>query len=1582
MNSRPTIPTKREFPSEDRDRPFGTAPKAPKLDNYTSATEASRQEATKSTSPSAVRQTVNPDTGRDRDRASPTEARKDGPSNLTQIQTQRDTDVPMTDASPRTEKPPVSAASSAPEVLQDSDDDLDLDDADFAESEAKYNREKALLEAKRIDLSAPHLRATTPLSEIMLLASLTIDHLPRQDTKSVDEEMASVPPLQPPAEVIAAELPTPKAEEETGDVVMEDENEKGERPLAPATRALRLRQGDGDDTDEEPDYSSLPYLGSGPPTPISQLEGPRMDESVMLAIRDKLKATIEPELSPEETLQQYANIYRQWRLKIRELDDTKDHDDPERQPSAEPSVRVTTPDAASAAMGPLLDLPPTTSGRRGHGSRWATELDLETAIKESLKTAEEERMGKKDREPTRSMADPEKEATLPLQLTTYEVQRRRFIDTNFQREPGQGLFVFHYEPPEDDFTEEEHKIMVQQYKDQYSKKWGKLAEMLYKEAGTSRTYKDCINHYYATKWGREYKGKLKRGRGARKRGGGAGRRGAISNMGDRPDPSGDDGLPPALTETGRPRRSAAPTFGGAETDLDTTTSTPTSGRLRRPTDADGTQEKVGRKKAPKEKGGRKAKAQPLVAAAPVGSPVKSDRKVMNVKMEDEQVHRHALGEMLPMQPALDEAMNIVTEPQYHPGQTLTVPEKPRAQPNSRPGPSSYWSVTEQADFRKYVAHFGTNWVAIAQHMGTKTQTMVKNQYLRIMENGQDPELERFANEADARRGRGEDVGPPPTPTPASKRRYESTQVAAPRTLAPTPEATIPPAMALAKASPPGSASSSRYSNIAQAPQEVKPVVPAPGYPITDSGPPSIPSQPQLPPQTQQSPPGQPPRGPGHQFQHVSQPETRRPPPVGYFSQQDFPPRRDHRPSSQSSNAPQNARPLQPQVQSQLRAQEPSQTPFYRPTPQERESASRLEHQQQQSQQDHDARMRYHAQHGRRISGEVAATHSRHLPSTVTPVPQMRAAQSAGSPEHHPVSSQHRVMPQQQPDAPVQPPISLPPTQHLPPRSAMETPPLKEETRVYPVPHIPQTQQPLPPPTPSQGYPPLAQPPPQTAPPPPAPKPASEPRKSNLLSLLNDPEPEEPRRKKPVEQNVPSHTPTPQQQMPIAPPPPVSQALPPQRDPYRDPATSQPPYGRSFPGQQSVLPQMASGRQVVDLTNEQVSAGRGLPRESWRQSYSGQSQHQPVPAHNSPHAGLAQLANHRSVFAQHNAPRYNPSPPPLATYNNSPHLHSRTPSISGAPTQPPRHSMTPSTSVPHAQGITSQSLQPNPYAQVDPPGSGAQPPGPVGMQPSPHMHMSHVASQRELHSRNEQSRGHNAAIGYSNTATSGEHHSMPQHMRGPSMADPYRRDPRDIHHDFDARNPERDMSRELAHRGDALRESYHLSRPAGPPQSHADARYQAPQDRGYLPPRAQTHLSRSEHGPPPTLQHPPHSSLGESNHALYGQRQEEPIHRFREAYPLDARISERMQEQAQQHQPGRDDPFAREREMREREMRDRDMREREAREREMQEAQYHRDSMMRRPGPPPQGHDQRGGPPTQPMDWSRHPPPQQQERWNR
>ncbi|KAF2474159.1 uncharacterized protein BDR25DRAFT_351689 [Lindgomyces ingoldianus] len=1559
VNRVASIPTKRDFPSEDRERPFGATLKAPKVEGTSTAAESQRLEHQK-LGISTVAQTS--DNRGPTNRASSEQLPKISSLKSQLLESRRLSDVSMPDASPPAVKPPVSVNSSAPGVMEDSDEDLDLDEADFAESEAKYNKEKALLVSKRIDLRVARLRATSPLQEIMLLASITSDHLPHDETQAPDpaEEEIPIPPIaQAPPGSTTTELLTPKAEE-TEDITMEETSPVS--GIAPATRALRPLRELSIDRESTPDLSSLPWLRDGPPTPLSDLDQdrPALSEASLEAIRNKLRNDSVPSISHKEVLKQYADAYRQWRLRIRDLDENREHEEQERPQSAEPSMKVTTPDIQSSAIAAMMEVPPATTGRRGHSGRWATELDFEQVLKESLKTAEEERMGKKEKGPKKSISDPEREATLPLQMTEQEVQRRRFIDTNFQREPGQGIFVYHYEPPEDDFSQEEHDIMVRHYKDQYAKKWGKLAEMLHKEAGTSRTYKDCINHYYKSKWNKEYKGKVKRGRGARRaRGGGAarGRIAATANA-ERPEAYGEDGPPPlALTDSGRPRRQAAPTF-GAESELDANTPVPTPGRPRRQTDADGAPEKGGRRgKAGKEKGGRKPKNQPL-AAAPAESPMKIDRKerALGVKMEDE-FSKRTLGELtLPIgQPSsMEDPMSLQGDTHLHPALSTgssTMIERPKAHANARLGPSSYWSVAESTDFKKNVAHFGTDWAAIANYMGTKTQTMVKNQYLRLVESGTAPELARLANEADQKRERGEDLGPPPTPTPAQKRRYESSTTA-PRPLAPTPEVTellnspatqavIPP-----KSSPPN-ITSSRFSAIIQAPQ-VKPIVPASSAaPLPES-----PIAPAPPMQQQQSPQAQPSRSQQQHHHHSSHSQHKahpHGPRAGFFSD-DLPPRSENRPPSQPS-IPQPHRPLAQQFPHQLRPQEQQHASPFRPSIQpEREVQSRPE-----PQQEHEGSGRFPLHHARRISQDLAP-HRHFQPNALSAgqiMPQMSTNSGAGSPETRP-------LPMQQPRQPVQP--SQPPVdvtsqapsvvvvaQQLASRSTVVTPPVKEEQRHYPLPQIPQIPQPQAPPqlqAQPQNYSQLPQPSVQPPPQPVVSKPTTEPKISSLLSLLNDPEPEEPRRKKPSEQSIPSHTPTPQQQAPIAPPPPNPQTLPQRREGFGDLGTTQLPYSRSSFAQQASQSQASTGRTMVDLTNEQPP-NRQHPRDSWqqRQSYHpSQSQAQQTQSLNSPHMTLAQpnlsLSNHRAVLAQHNAPRHNPSPPPHNAYH-SPHAHSRTPSLTQPPQQQPRHGISSSASMQAAAGAT-QILQPNPYAQVDPPGTGSQPTGPVGMRPSPHLHTTHAVQHRESQGRNEQTQSHNGSLSYSNPQTPIDRHPSHPHMRTGGLPEPYR--PRE--NDFDARNRERDVSRELSHRAELMmrqereRDSI-LSNPqlrsAAPQSTLQDLRYQpqTQQDRGYPTQRSHTPLSRADHVQHPSLQHHPHSLLVDNNHVLIGQRLQEdptpPPHRMREAYPPRDerdRFTDRIrEEQAQQQARIRSDEYlVRERDARFREdllRRDRD-----------------------------------------------------------
>ncbi|KAF2005388.1 hypothetical protein P154DRAFT_392314, partial [Amniculicola lignicola CBS 123094] len=1504
----------------------------------------------------------------------------------TPIDVRRMSNISMPDAPSHTDKPLLSSASSAPEVLgSDSDDDLDLDDADFAESEAKYNREKAHLQSKRIDLSVSRFRVTAILQEIMILASLTTEHLPQPpppDPEVVTEELIPVQPVQPPPESAPTELLTPKAEE-TDEITVEDK--AIEKPLAPATRALRLRREPSPEEEEpSPDLSCLPYYVSAPPTPQSAAENDHqtLPDTLILAMRDKVKKEVDAEVSYSAVLEEYAAAYRKWRLGIRELDEEREEDE-DRQQSIEPGLKVTTPDApSSSAMAAMLEVPPPTAGRRAHSGRWATELDIELVMQESLKTLAEEKKGKKEPE-LKSFADPEREATVPFALTPEEADRRRFIDTNYQREPGEGHLVYHYEPPEDDFTEFEHKIMVQHYhKDQYAKRWGKLAEVLHKEAGTSRTYKDCINHYYATKWNREYKGKQKRG--GRRKGAGV-KRGRVAANAERLDAAGEDGLAPqALTGGGRPRRLAAPVF-GTDSDPDPLTAS-NPGRHGSAAGTDTIPEKMTRaKKVAKKKGPREAKSQPL-AAAPAASPHRNERKdrLPGVRIEEE-LPKRLSDEMMETMPStfFEDQLALQIDPQVQAGLSSGMTERPRSHTNSRPGASSYWSVTEQQDFRSNVAYFGTDWASISIHMGTKTHVMVKNQYQRLVEGG-DLELQRLANDADQKRERGEDQGPPPTPTPAQKRRYDNPQAALPRTLAPTPEASEllksppgQPPLTLPKNSPPQFTPAGRFSTIApQAPPPAKPIIPAASVSIQETPLPALPTA-----APHQSPPTQPLRV---QSQHphpnlYQQHKQQHPGPrAGFFSND--PPRLENRPQSQSNPA-QPARPLTQQLQSHMRIQEQSHLPPFRAsTHQERGAPPQLG-----SHQDHDGHARL-AQHSRRVSQENSQ--SRQFPptgpnQTSHVMPPMRSGPVVGSPEARSLSLQRPRHPSQnQPiihslvetssQAPSAVGFSQPPAS----RSMFETQ-VKEEPRHHSIisvqgTHVQSQAPPPPPPQPQpqpepQGYPHVSKssvpPPIQSHSVPPAPKPVAEPRKSNVLALLNPTEPDEPRSKKSTE--VPSHTPTPQQQTPIAPPPPSNQHMASRHDMYGEPNMNHGSYSRGSYVPQVSHPQSTSSRQIVDLTSESMHS-RPPQRETWQQRqtfHSGPSQAQQSSSHNSPRIALAQPnlgdaripVNHRSVFAQHNTVRHNPSPPPLARYDQSPHPHSRTPSLNQSAVQQTHQTINSISQAQHAQSLTgtNQILQPNPYAQVDPPGATPQPTGPAGMRPSP---LLHVAQQRELETRNEQSRVHNANLGYSNPQTPSEHHSAQPHLRGGIAADPYRgRDSRDVRHDFDARNHERDVSRELSSRGDDLLRTNVPSLPiqgSGSGYQHA-----LQQDRAY---RTRTPLSMAENRQSAQR----HFSSLPDNYEGYRAPYSAQVHMREGQAPRHPNMYAPPQPDLRQRTPqvqptpSKDDQFGRDLDARYRE----DMRRRDSSAR-----------MQGQPppshgiGPPPPGHEQKQ-PPQGPADW--------------
>ncbi|PHH50711.1 hypothetical protein CFIMG_005850RA [Ceratocystis fimbriata CBS 114723] len=77
-------------------------------------------------------------------------------------------------------------------------------------------------------------------------------------------------------------------------------------------------------------------------------------------------------------------------------------------------------------------------------------------------------------------------------------------------------------------------------------------------------------------------------------------------------------------------------------------------------------------------------------------------------------------------------------------------------------PSSYWSVPEMEAFPGLLAHFGTDWSAMATFMTSKTPTMVKNMYARDKDkSGRKTHWEAIARKADEQRANGEPRPDPP-----------------------------------------------------------------------------------------------------------------------------------------------------------------------------------------------------------------------------------------------------------------------------------------------------------------------------------------------------------------------------------------------------------------------------------------------------------------------------------------------------------------------------------------------------------------------------------------------------------------------------------------------------------------------------------------------------------------------------------------------------------------------------------------------------------------------------------------------------
>ncbi|KAJ5222173.1 uncharacterized protein N7469_011060 [Penicillium citrinum] len=583
---------------------------------------------------------------------------------------------------------------------------------------------------------------------------------------------------------------------------------------------------------DEVTIDSLPFLNSGPPTPISDLEVTHEN----VAHQELFKETFRKELSRQQKQiakknaalrEEYMSYYKPWRLDIWQMDRKK-------------NKKPMTPGPASP---PALSLPttpaPIPEGREGRRYKGNSELDFLNALKASEISAQEELERRRTKMAT-ARPDLSREAIIPDMLEPREKKARIYKDVNNTIDVDHAMDVFGFLPPPNDFTKEEHVIFTDAFM-AHPKRWGKIAESL-----PGRDYRQCIVHYYLTKEEIKYKAKLNKRWSRRGRGKAKSTRpksnALIADLGVvKPDLDGEDETP-QITETGRPRRAAAPTFGDSN---DTESTAPPrrgqTGKDGEPVERTTTSRRGGRGGARTQRRTKTGQQDPKAQGAPPGNPplVALSNPESGIDTPTEiapPIGREAIEkDSMPLNSRARPGRGRAKEGMYVFESTETEPVMAPKQAETGYGslqPTSYWSVPEQRDFPRLLAHFGRDFEGISNFMKTKTTVMVKNYYQRRLDSGQ-KDFEEILVTAEDKKARGEATGPLPVPSVAPKRRYEATPSAiVPRPLAPhgeliaeTDETRFPKGKPLAMSPQPVSLhgrlpenerSSSRYPTLAQA----------------------------------------------------------------------------------------------------------------------------------------------------------------------------------------------------------------------------------------------------------------------------------------------------------------------------------------------------------------------------------------------------------------------------------------------------------------------------------------------------------------------------------------------------------------------------------------------------------------------------------------------------------------------------------------------------------------------------------------------------------------------------------------------
>lgn len=449
-------------------------------------------------------------------------------------------------------------------------------------------------------------------------------------------------------------------------------------------------------------------------------------------------------------------------------------DDPAATKSRDAFNKANTPIDGAGIVTTGLEAKP--EGRRT--GRFATERDMERIMAQSLLEAKE----KEERE-TRAekLKHPkESEAVIPdMYWTEEDRNQERFLNESGYLQPEKLVAKWQVLPPQANFDEVEAELFEKAYLE-FPKQWGKIADQI-----PGRDFHACIQYYYLKKNTLNLKEKLRKQPKKRKKGKTKARSSALVSELGNPDETQEDATDAGENgERRRPRRAAAPTWDFERPPAESAEGTPATtpgGRRGGGSKADSSSEKTEkprRKRAAKDKEPKQLKAPQVLAPTPIpaqavqgvvkGARSRSSSKVPPADILPTQNPTPDMGRtplsfdtaraspmpglppsitnppahhMSPAEKALDMMAppSLRPEPIAPPQSTIATfefgppapaptPSAPEPEASGRATPaaaSSYWSVVEQSDFPKLLRSFGTDWPAIAQHMTTKTATMVR-----------------------------------------------------------------------------------------------------------------------------------------------------------------------------------------------------------------------------------------------------------------------------------------------------------------------------------------------------------------------------------------------------------------------------------------------------------------------------------------------------------------------------------------------------------------------------------------------------------------------------------------------------------------------------------------------------------------------------------------------------------------------------------------------------------------------------------------------------------------------------------------